>query len=104
MIRRIPQYRTKLPVPRKGTVSYKILRILWKIGKFETNENNYASIGALNYLIHLGYLADCDVYKETEIFKSSGIASENTLLVLGLEESHRRNCKSFDEYLKIRPD
>ncbi len=51
-----------------------------------------------------GPLADVRVMQDGKHTKEFGAASGNTLLVLGLEEAYRRNCKTLTEYLSKRPD
>ena len=51
-----------------------------------------------------GPLVDMRVFKGTEIDAELGVASGNTLLVLGLEEMHRRNSVSIESFLSTRPE
>ncbi len=51
-----------------------------------------------------GPLADMGVYQDGKKIATMGVASGNTLAVLGIEELHRRQCKSLNEYLLKRPE
>lgn len=46
-----------------------------------------------------GPLADVRIMRKGKIATEVGVASGNTLLVLGLEETHRRRCRTLEEYL-----
>jgi len=51
-----------------------------------------------------GPLADLAVFQSTKRVTEMGAASGNTLAVLGLEELHRRNSGSLENYLRQRPE
>ena len=50
-----------------------------------------------------GPLADIRVMRDGQLTQEFGAASGNTLLVLGLEEKHRRGCEDLGQYLENRP-
>ncbi|MDH4468483.1 MAG: hypothetical protein QE271_10515 [Bacteriovoracaceae bacterium] len=53
---------------------------------------------------HSGPLADMVVFQSTKQVTEMGVASGNTLVVLGLEELHRRKCSSLENYFIQRPE
>ncbi len=53
---------------------------------------------------HSGPLADMVVCQSGKCVQNMGVASGNTLAVLGLEELHRRDCGSLEKYLLLRPE
>ncbi len=50
-----------------------------------------------------GPLVEVQVLRDGELTQERGVASGNTLIVLGLEELHRRMSDSSEEYLINRP-
>jgi hypothetical protein len=46
-----------------------------------------------------GPLVDVMVFRERALDREIGVGSGNSLIVLGLEESARRNARSFEDYL-----
>lgn len=50
-----------------------------------------------------GPLADLSVFQNGKKQTGFGVASGNTLLILGIEEQHRRRCRTLTAYLKASP-
>lgn len=50
-----------------------------------------------------GPLVEVQVMRDGKPTADRGVASGNTLVILGIEEQHRRACTNIDEYLALRP-
>jgi hypothetical protein len=76
-------------------IDYRII-FLWKDGyDLMTDMWNYTALGIWDS----GPLANPIIFRREEITDAFGVASGNTLIVLGLEETHRRKVDNLQEYL-----